>query len=108
MSDETNYESEGRDLVESDRQNDVRRAIQTVEVIGIILKNRHGSIKRSDYETLLQGAVDANLRLLSSFIKIVSNDEFVKNFEETVFKLDVFEDGEINQQEFRKNSVKSY
>ncbi|WP_314913666.1 TIR domain-containing protein [Streptococcus constellatus] len=106
LSDETNYESERRDLVESDRQNDVRRAIQTVEVIGIILKNRHGSIKRSDYETLLQGAVDANLRLLSSFIKIVSNDEFVKNFEETVFKLDVFEDGEINQQEFRKKFSK--
>ena len=106
LSDEIYDESEERDLTESDRQNDVRRAIQTVEVIGVILKNRHGSIKRSDYEILLRGAVDANLRLLSSFIKIVSNDEFVKSFEEMVFELDIFEDGKVNQQEFRKKFSK--
>lgn len=106
LSDETSLEFEERDLIESGRQNDVRRAIQTVEVIGIILKNRHGSIKRSDYETLLQGAIDANLRLLSSFIKIVSDDEFVKNFEETVAQLDIFENDEIDQQEFRNRLSK--
>ncbi|MDY4761347.1 NACHT domain-containing NTPase [Streptococcus thoraltensis] len=60
-----------------DRQNEIRRAMQTVEVVGVILKNRHGSIKLKDFEKTLKNAVDANLRLLKSFIEIVSDSEFI-------------------------------
>ena len=62
---------------ETSRQNEVRSAIQTVEVIGVILKNRYGSIKNKDFDKILKNTVDANLRLLTSFIKIVSNRDFI-------------------------------
>lgn len=66
---------------EESRQNEVRCAIQTVEVIGVILKNRYGSIKNKDFDKILKNTVDANLRLLTSFIKIVSNQEFISLLE---------------------------
>ena len=66
---------------EESRQNEVRCAIQTVEVIGVILKNRYGSIKKADFDIILKNTVDANLRLLTSFIEIVSDKEFISLLE---------------------------
>lgn len=69
---------------EESRQNEVRCAIQTVEVIGVILKNRYGSIKNKDFDKILKNTVDANLRLLTSFIKIVSDQEFISLLEDFI------------------------
>ncbi|MCY7217660.1 TIR domain-containing protein [Streptococcus cristatus] len=69
---------------ETSRQNQVRSAVQTVEVIGVILKNRYGSIKNKDFNKILKNAVDANLRLLTSFIKVVSDQDFILLLEEFI------------------------
>lgn len=73
------------------RQNKVRAAIQTVEVIGVILKNRYGSIKNKDFEKILKNTVDSNLRLLNSFIEIVSDKNFI-NFLENFISQNIKEE----------------
>ncbi|HFR3473469.1 TPA: toll-Interleukin receptor, partial [Streptococcus suis] len=84
-------ETTEEDREEIIRQNKVRAAIQTVEVIGVILKNRYGSIKNKDFEKILKNTVDSNLRLLNSFIEIVSDKNFI-NFLENFISQNIIEE----------------
>jgi hypothetical protein len=49
----------------------LRRSIRTVEVMGIITKNRIGSLERQKLEEILTEAINVNLRILSSFFDII-------------------------------------
>lgn len=83
------------------RQNQVRNAIQTVEVIGVILKNRYGSIKNKDFNKILKNTVDANLRLLTSFIQIVSDKDFILFLENFISK--EVDTENLNEDKLRKD-----
>lgn len=90
------------DSREQERHSEIRRSIQTVEVIGIILKNRHGSIKKDDFEKILNNTVDASLRLLKSFIEIVSNEEFLIFLENYLVKNMQTQIADISEEELKK------
>jgi hypothetical protein len=53
--------------------NTLRRSIRTVEVMGIIAKNRIGSIERQRLEDILAEAINVNLRILSSFFDLIKD-----------------------------------
>ena len=54
--------------------NDLRRSIRTLEVMGCIIKNRHGSLERVHLKDIFQKAMDINLRFLK-FILYEVKDE---------------------------------
>lgn len=98
---ESNKNNDNSSFEES-RQREIRKAIQTVDVIGAILKNRHGSIEKDYYDKLLMGAVNTNLRVLMSFIELVTEENFVKELEEAIFKSIDFKDNDQSKEDFRK------
>jgi hypothetical protein len=54
--------------------NTLRRSIRTVEVMGIITKNRIGSLERQRLEEILTEAINVNLRILSSFFDLIKDN----------------------------------
>lgn len=73
--------------------NQLRKSIKTVEVMGIIIKNRAGSIQKNEIIELFEFGMDNHLRILSSFLeylrKLDSADmiiEFLKKRLEFVIK----------------------
>lgn len=98
---ELNKKNDNSNFEES-RQREIRKAIQTVDVIGAILKNRHGSIEKDYYDKLLMGAVNTNLRVLMSFIELITEENFVKELEEAIFKSIDFKDNDQSKGYFRK------
>ncbi len=70
-----------RDADEKDIQSDddleveLRRSIKTVEVMGRIIKNRAGSLEKRRLEEIFEEAMKVHLRILTSFLEIVKNDE---------------------------------
>ena len=54
---------------------ELRRSIKTVEVMGRIIKNRAGSLERERLESIFEEAMKVHLRLLTSFFKVVENEE---------------------------------
>lgn len=52
---------------------ELRRSIKTVEVIGSIIKNRAGSLRNDQLESLFEDAMDVQLRLVTNFLNIVKN-----------------------------------
>ena len=51
---------------------ELRRSIKTVEVIGSIIKNRAGSLRNEQLETLFENAFNIQLRLTSNFLGLVN------------------------------------
>lgn len=99
---DTEDNSTDGELVEAERQKEIRKAIQTVEVIGVILKNRHGSIKKQEFESILLETVNTNLRLLDSFIISISSEDFSENFEELIQQIIKDDKSGIEKNELRK------
>lgn len=65
---------------EDDKKNhpleqELRRAIKTVEVIGCIIKNRSGSIEKTKLEEMFKEAMCVHLRILSSFFHIIRSED---------------------------------
>jgi hypothetical protein len=52
---------------------DLRRSIRTVEVMGIIAKNRMGSLEKTKLEEILTEAINVNLRILTSFFDVLKD-----------------------------------
>jgi len=80
---------ESQEIIESNKENEVdkeetgeehalakelRRSIKTVEVMGLILKNRAGSLERDRLVFIFEEAMLVHLRILSSFFELI-NDE---------------------------------
>lgn len=77
--DELEQISEDSDSVEqSDDINplemELRRAIKTVEVIGCIIRNRAGSLKKPELERLLKYGMNVHLRILSNLFELIGNE----------------------------------
>jgi hypothetical protein len=66
----------GKDVKDEDGfETELRRGIKTVEVMGCIIKNRAGSLERSKLEEIFGEAVKIYLRILTSFLEVIKNEE---------------------------------
>lgn len=81
----SNVENELKDLNERENEfmNDLRKSIKTVEVMGIILKNRSGSLKLDRLKQIYESGLKVHLRILRSFIQMIKEEgieEHLVNF----------------------------
>ena len=54
---------------------ELRRSFKTVEVLGRIIKNRSGSIKKQELVEIFSFGMNVHLRAMGSFIEIISNPQ---------------------------------
>lgn len=60
---------------------EIRKSAKSMEIIGQILKNQYGSLKKTQLEKLFEEGQNVGLRLLKSFIDIITTErEGVENF----------------------------
>lgn len=57
---------------------ELRRSIKTVEVMGQIIKNRAGSLKKENIEQIFEQAMKTLLRILSSFFALIQRESAQK------------------------------
>ena len=55
---------------------ELRRCIKTVEVMGLVIKNRSGSLDKNRLEYIYEQGLKVYLRILTSFFDIIQNKEF--------------------------------
>jgi hypothetical protein len=73
-------DEEEMNIVDESEKN-IRRSFRTVEVIGIIAKNRHGSLKKILLKNMLINAINVNLRILGFIFSDVSElQELIKEY----------------------------
>jgi len=53
---------------------DLRRSVKTVEVMGSIIKNRAGSLGKSELESIFEEAMKVHLRILTSFFELIKDE----------------------------------
>lgn len=70
---ETNSQADD-DPMSSDLYNDLRLSIKTVEVMGLIIKNRSGSLNLQRLECIFEQGLKVYLRILTSFIEIIKDE----------------------------------
>ncbi|AQT67240.1 hypothetical protein STSP2_00383 [Anaerohalosphaera lusitana] len=54
---------------------ELRRSIKTVEVMGLIIKNRAGSLEKARLQEFFEEAMKIHLRILNSFFELIRNEE---------------------------------
>jgi len=54
---------------------ELRRSVKTVEVMGLIIKNRAGSLEKSKLIAIFEAAMEVHLRILSSFFEFISDNK---------------------------------
>jgi len=103
-----------RDTHEKDIQNhddlevELRRSIKTVEVMGRIIKNRAGSLEKRRLEEIFEEGMKVHLRILTSFLVIVENDEDeVIDFISNKVRKIIEEKGERRKAEGKKERMPS-
>lgn len=62
------------DEMSSELIRDLRLSIKTVEVMGLIIKNRSGSLSLNRLEYIFEQGLKVHLRVLTSFIEIIKDD----------------------------------
>lgn len=75
LKEENKNEDDQKDEMEDDFAKELRRGIRTVEVIGRIIKNRSGSLKKDKIEEMISEGLDLYLRILAYFLKIIKDNE---------------------------------
>lgn len=65
---------------------EIRRSIKTVEVMGSILKNRSGSLKKEDMINLFKEGMSVHLRILGSIFDLIENEDIQKKIISEVSK----------------------
>lgn len=73
--------------IEDPLEENLRGAIKTIEVMGCILKNRVGSLKKIDLEGLFERAMNIHLRILSSFFESIKNKDTQKSIIDYITKV---------------------
>jgi archaellum biogenesis ATPase FlaH len=74
-SDDTNGKIESFDTQEDSFSIELRRSIKTVEVMGLIIKNRAGSLEITELENMFEEGMNVYLRILKSFFDVVEHNE---------------------------------
>lgn len=80
---------------------DLRRAVKTVEVMGCIIKNRAGSLEKTELEYVFKEAMDVHLRVLSSFFELIKREDqqnYIIEFLSDRLRKIVKESNEINEE----------
>lgn len=57
---------------------ELRRSIKTVEVMGMMIKNRAGSLEREKLESIFEKGMNVHLRVMQSFIALVKDKDAQK------------------------------
>ncbi len=88
---EKSQSSSNKDELESELEDDelaieLRRSIKTVEVMGRIIKNRAGSLKKEQLESIFKEGMNVHLRIMTSFIELIKNKESQNFVEEFITK----------------------
>lgn len=85
LNDENNIKkNEPEEEEESDLATNLRLSIKTVEVMGIIIKNRSGSLDLNRLEYIYEQGLKVHLRILKSFIEIIKNEDAEKEIVEFI------------------------
>jgi hypothetical protein len=63
------------EISDDDFAMELRRSIKTVEVMGCIVKNRHGSLEKLRLEDIFEEAMKVHLRILTSFFKLIKDEK---------------------------------
>lgn len=53
----------------------LRKSVKTVEVMGHIIKNRAGSLKKEKLQSIFINAMNVNLRFISQFIELIEDED---------------------------------
>jgi hypothetical protein len=69
---------EGTPEEDDELARELRRSIKTVEVMGQIIKNRAGSLKKENIELIFEQAMKTLLRILASFFAIIQRESAQK------------------------------
>lgn len=89
-------------------ERDLRKAIKTAEVIGCIIKSRVGSLERTRLAGAFKEALLVHLRILSSFLEAVKNEEhqqaMIDFIGERLRKIAEKSEGELSREETEKYS----
>ena len=109
---EDKLEQEKNDDYTNDGQSELirelRRGIKTVEVMGMIIKNRVGSLQSNKLESIFQSGMRVHLRLMTSFIELIQEEEtqqVIINFLANQIEIFSQDQGkELNSQELNKLS----
>lgn len=83
LSEKENDSEDENETEDDDLSIELRRSIKTVEVMGRIIKNRAGSLKNDQLELIFKEGMNVHLRIMSSFIELIRNEEsqnFVEDF----------------------------
>ena len=56
----------------------IRLGIKTVEVMGLVIKNRSGSLERDRLESIFEEGLNVHLRIMSSFLELIQNEQTEK------------------------------
>jgi len=63
------------DAQESELVKNIRLSIKTVEVMGLVIKNRSGSLDLKRLEYIFEQGLKVNLRIISSFLDLIQNKQ---------------------------------
>lgn len=79
-------EFENEEPVDIELLTQLKRSIKTVEVIGRIIKNRAGSLKFEQLKTMFREAMYLHLRVLTSFLNLIQEDDSLEVIIDVVSK----------------------
>ena len=72
---ELNEDEKTNDEADDELGRELRRSIKTVEVMGVVIKNRAGSLEKDRLESVFEEGMNAHLRVMQSFIELVRKEE---------------------------------
>lgn len=72
---EDDENGEEEELVEADTFADINRSAKAVEIIGQILRNRYGSLRKDQLTDLTQSAFNSGLKFLSFYFRITKSQK---------------------------------
>lgn len=75
LDDALDTEKNYRELEDDITFKDIVRSAKTVEIVGQIIRNRHGSLTRNELNELLQSAILSGLRFMNFFIEFIEDAE---------------------------------
>jgi len=76
---ENRYEKAENQSIESEEQeseliSNIRLSIKTVEVMGLVIKNRAGSLDLKRLEYIFEQGLKVHLRIITSFLELIQNE----------------------------------
>ncbi len=72
---DNNFDEESNELITN-----LRLGIKTVEVMGLIIKNRSGSLDKQKIEYIYEQGMKVHLRIIKSFINLIREEKAEKEF----------------------------